>query len=80
MECRVQGFARCHECRQRQAPIGKTNALPLLDSSLVGQMTYPDTSFTISRTNAVRLLRCPLVRDMRDDWRGVVFCSSKLVN
>ena len=37
-------------------------------------MTYPDTSLTISRTNAVRLLKWPLVRDMRDDSRGVVFC------
>lgn len=43
-------------------------------------MTYPDTSLTISLTKAVRLLKCPLVRDMRDDSRGVVFCSSKLVS
>ena len=43
-------------------------------------MTYPDTSFTISRTNAVRLLKCPLVRDMRDDSRGVVFCSGKSIS
>lgn len=43
-------------------------------------MTYPDTSLTISLTNAVRLLRCPLVREMRDDSRGVVFCSSKSIS
>ena len=49
-------------------------------SDVVGQMTYPDTSFTISRTNAVRLLKCPLVRDMRDDPRGLVFCSNKSVS
>ena len=44
------------------------------------QMTYPDTSLTISLTNAVRLLKCPFVRDIRDDSRGVVFYSSKSVS
>ena len=43
-------------------------------------MTYPDTSLTISLTNAVRLLKCPLVRDMRDDSRGVVFYSSEPIS
>jgi len=38
--------------------------------------TYPETSFTISRTKAVRLLKWPLVREIRGlDSRGVVFYS-----
>jgi len=37
--------------------------------------TYPETSFTISLTNAVLLLKWPLVREMRGlDSRGVTFC------
>lgn len=36
--------------------------------------TYPATSLTTSRTKAVRLLRCPLVRETRGlETRGVVF-------
>ena len=52
----------------------------VLETLVKGQMTYPDTSFTISRTKAVRLLKCPLVRDIRDDSRGVVFYSSEFVS
>jgi hypothetical protein len=32
---------------------------------LVGANTYPETSLTISRTKAVRLLKCPFMREMR---------------
>ena len=36
---------------------------------------YPETSLTISLTNAVRLLKWPLVREIRGlDSRGVIFC------
>lgn len=39
-------------------------------------LTYPETSLTISRTKAVRLLRWPLVRETRGlATRAVVFCS-----
>ena len=52
----------------------------VLEMLVLGRMTYPDTSLTISRTKAVRLLKCPLVRDMRDDSRGVVFYSSEPIS
>lgn len=42
-------------------------------------MPYPETSFTISLTNAVLLLRCPFMRETRGfGWRGVTFCCSIL--
>lgn len=45
------------------------------------QSTYPETSFTISRTKAVRLLKWPLVREIRGlDSRGVVFYFQVTVN
>ena len=36
----------------------------LVATSSNGGSTCPATSFTISLTNAVRLLKCPLVRDI----------------
>lgn len=47
------------------------------DSGAVVRSAYPETSFTISLTNAVLLLRCPFMRETRGfGWRGVTFCSS----
>ena len=65
--------------RRHHASAKETEAFPGPVLKTCGR-THPDTSFTISRTNAVRLLKCPLVRDMRDDSRGLVFWSSKSVS
>jgi hypothetical protein len=44
-------------------------------------LTYPETSLTMSRTKAVRLLKCPLMREMRCfGWRGVTCCYQILVS
>lgn len=38
--------------------------------------TYPETSLTISLTNAVLLLKWPFMRETRGlGWRGVTFCT-----
>lgn len=41
----------------------------------------PETSLTTSRTKAVRLLRCPFMRETRGaGWRGVTFCRKRVVS
>ena len=43
------------------------------------EFTYPETSLTISLTNAVLLLKCPFMREtLGFGWRGVTFCTSQL--
>lgn len=43
-----------------------------------GVKTYPETSLTMSRTKAVRLLRWPFMRETRGfTERGVTFCMVK---
>ena len=45
------------------------------DACVVVYLTYPETSLTISLTNAVLLLRWPFMRETRGfGWRGVTFC------
>ena len=66
--------------RAHSRHISPSSFTPLYHLGLCGIWTYPDTSLTISLTKAVRLLRWPLVREMRGlDSRGVTFCRSNIL-